>query len=123
MGLEGIIVVAFIGLLVGAAIVGLGPVRARDAAPEPASLAAITNPRRSNRRLRASTDERATVIWALERHLDAGRLDDQEFLLRHDHARKAVTRGDLADLLDDLPGLRRRGQHGYQMHEGYDDAA
>lgn len=117
-----IIAVAVTAVVVGTVFALV--VRARDAAAvPPASLTTITNPRLSNRRLRASTDERTTVVWVLERHLAGGRLDDHEFYLRRDLARKAATRGELAALLDDLPTLRQPGQGGYRMHEGYDEAA
>lgn len=85
------------------------------------SVNAIRHPR--NRRLRTSRDERETVVELLERHFDSGRLTESEFLSRRAGATRAVTRGDLADLLHDLPRLPDARATRYRMHEAYDDRA
>jgi hypothetical protein len=55
--------------------------------------------------LRASDDDRDTVLQALERHLAAGRLHLDEFDQRSTAALAAVTLGDLTRLTSDLPAL------------------
>ena len=71
-------------------------------------ISTILNPHPDNRKRRASRAERDTVVWELEQHLTDERLTETEFDSRHDKALKATTRGDLADLLDDLPRIRQR---------------
>lgn len=75
----------------------------------PAPISTILNPHPDNRRRRASRAEREAVVWELELHLFDERLDDREFDTRHDYAVKAISRGDLADLLSDLSRPRHRG--------------
>jgi hypothetical protein len=53
--------------------------------------------------LRASDDDRDTVLQALERHTAAGRLNLDEFDKRSTAALAAVTLDDLAALTADLP--------------------
>lgn len=72
----------------------------------PPTMSAILNPHPDNRRRRASGAERDLVVWELAWHYTRERLTDSEFDSRHDKARKSDTRGDLADLLEDLPRLR-----------------
>ena len=55
--------------------------------------------------LRASDDDRDTVLQALQRHLAAGRLDLVEFDQRSTAALTAVTLPELAALTVDLPEL------------------
>ena len=55
--------------------------------------------------LRASDDDRDTVLGALQRHTAAGRLSLEEFDRRSTAALAAVTLEDLAGLTADLPGL------------------
>jgi Domain of unknown function (DUF1707) len=55
--------------------------------------------------LRASDDDRDTVLRALERHTAAGRLNLDEFDKRSTTALTAVTVDDLAALTADLPQL------------------
>lgn len=55
--------------------------------------------------LRASDAERDTVLSELAEHLKAGRLETGEFDDRTGLALRARTRGDLAQLLHDLPRL------------------
>ena len=55
--------------------------------------------------LRASDDDRDTVLAALQRHTAAGRLSLEEFDRRSTSALAAVTLEDLAGLTADLPGL------------------
>ena len=55
--------------------------------------------------LRASDDDRDTVLRALERHIAAGRLSLDEFDQRSTAALVAVTQDDLAALTADLPEL------------------
>jgi hypothetical protein len=55
--------------------------------------------------LRASDDDRDTVLRALERHTAVGRLNLDEFDQRSTAALAAVTRDDLAALTADLPEL------------------
>ena len=55
--------------------------------------------------LRASDDDRDTVLQALERHTAAGRLNLEEFDKRSTAALTAVTLKDLALLTADLPEL------------------
>jgi Domain of unknown function (DUF1707) len=55
--------------------------------------------------LRASDDDRDTVLRALERHTAAGRINLDEFDQRSTAALAAVTRDDLAALTADLPEL------------------
>jgi len=57
--------------------------------------------------LRASDDDRDTVLQALERHLAAGRLTLDEFDQRSTAALGAVTLDELAPLTSDLPPLLR----------------
>lgn len=73
----------------------------------PLPISVILNPHVDNRRRRASRTERDAVIWQLEAHFFDERLDASEFNTRHDYTLKAITRGDLADLLSDLPRLWR----------------
>lgn len=56
--------------------------------------------------LRVSDQERDSVAQTLNRHFEAGRLDVAEFGERTGRALNARTRGDLSDLLADLPPLR-----------------
>jgi hypothetical protein len=53
--------------------------------------------------LRASDDDRDTVLQALERHTAVGRLSLEEFDQRSTAALTAVTQADLAALIADLP--------------------
>ena len=53
--------------------------------------------------LRASDDDRDTVLQALERHTASGRLNLDEFDQRSTAALAAVTQNDLAPLIADLP--------------------
>lgn len=69
----------------------------------PVSMSTILNPHPANRRRRASREERSAVVHQLALHYADERLDGPEFDTRHEYAVKAVTRGDLADLLGDLP--------------------
>lgn len=69
----------------------------------PVSMSTILNPHPDNRRRRASREERSAVVHQLALHYADERLDGPEFDTRHEYAVKAVTRGDLADLLSDLP--------------------
>jgi DUF1707 SHOCT-like domain len=55
--------------------------------------------------LRASDDDRDTVLQALERHTAAGRLSLEEFDQRSTAALAAVTLDELAALIADLPKL------------------
>jgi hypothetical protein len=55
--------------------------------------------------LRASDDDRDTVLRALQRHTASGRLNLEEFDRRSTAALNAVTLDDLAALTADLPGL------------------
>jgi Domain of unknown function (DUF1707) len=55
--------------------------------------------------LRASDDDRDSVLRALERHTAAGRLSLDEFDKRSTAALVAVTLDDLAELTADLPPL------------------
>ena len=55
--------------------------------------------------LRASDDDRDTVLRALERHVAAGRLNLDEFDQRSTAALVALTLDDLATLTADLPEL------------------
>jgi hypothetical protein len=55
--------------------------------------------------VRASDDDRDTVLQALERHTAVGRLSLDEFDRRSTAALTAVTLDDLADLTADLPEL------------------
>ena len=55
--------------------------------------------------LRASDDDRDSVLQALERHFAAGRLNLDEFDQRSTAALAAVTLDDLASLTADLPDL------------------
>ena len=55
--------------------------------------------------LRASDDDRDTVLRALERHVAEGRLNLDEFDQRSTAALTAVTRDELASLTADLPEL------------------
>jgi Domain of unknown function (DUF1707) len=55
--------------------------------------------------LRASDDDRDSVLQALERHTAAGRLSLEEFDQRCTAALVAVTLNDLAGLTADLPQL------------------
>jgi hypothetical protein len=55
--------------------------------------------------LRASDDDRDTVLRALGRHAAEGRLNLDEFDQRCTAALAAVTRADLASLTADLPEL------------------
>jgi Domain of unknown function (DUF1707) len=55
--------------------------------------------------LRASDDDRDSVLRALERHTAAGRLSLDEFDKRSTAALVAVTLDDLAGLTTDLPPL------------------
>ena len=55
--------------------------------------------------LRASDDDRDTVLRALQRHTAAGRLSLEEFDRRSTAALAAVTLDDLAALTFDLPAL------------------
>nr|MDT0660694.1 DUF1707 domain-containing protein [Micromonospora sp. DSM 115978] len=52
---------------------------------------------------RASDDDRAQVVHALERHTAAGRLDLDEYADRVDRALAARTHGELAAVVHDLP--------------------
>jgi hypothetical protein len=54
--------------------------------------------------LRASDDEREAAVSLLREHGAAGRLDVDELEQRLGAAYAATTRGELAGLLDDLPG-------------------
>jgi hypothetical protein len=56
--------------------------------------------------LRASDEERESTVTLLREHGAAGRLDVDELEQRVGAAYEARTRGDLATLLDDLPGTR-----------------
>ena len=56
--------------------------------------------------LRASDEERESAVTLLREHGAAGRLDVAELEQRVGAAYQARTRGDLADLLDDLPRSR-----------------
>ena len=60
----------------------------------------------------ASDEERIAVITVLKRACDEGRLLDDEFDRRHRRARKAATRGQLSELLQDLPTT-----DGYRPHK------
>jgi len=62
--------------------------------------------------LRASDDDRDTVLQALERHTASGRLNLDEFDQRSTAALAAVTLDQLAALTADLPKLpdERRGR-------------
>jgi hypothetical protein len=55
--------------------------------------------------LRLSNDERERAVAALQSHAAQGRLSDAELQPRVTAARSAVTRGDLAPLFADLPGV------------------
>lgn len=55
--------------------------------------------------LRLSNDERERAVAALQTHAVQGRLSDAELQSRTAAARSAVTRGDLAPLFADLPGV------------------
>lgn len=55
--------------------------------------------------LRLSNDERERAVAALQSHATQGRLSDAELHSRVSAARSAVTRGDLAPLFADLPGV------------------
>lgn len=55
--------------------------------------------------LRLSNDERERAVAALQSHAAQGRLSDGELQSRVTAARSAVTRGDLAPLFADLPGV------------------
>lgn len=55
--------------------------------------------------LRLSNDERERAVAALRSHAAQGRLSDAELQSRTAAARAAVTRGDLAPLFADLPGV------------------
>lgn len=59
----------------------------------------------SNASLRLSNDERERAVAALQSHATQGRLTDAELQSRTAAARSAVTRGDLAPLFADLPGV------------------
>ncbi len=61
----------------------------------------------SNASLRLSNDERERAVAALQSHAVQGRLTDAELQSRTAAARSAVTRGDLAPLFADLPGVLR----------------
>ncbi|GAB3578331.1 hypothetical protein GCM10027406_14330 [Leifsonia lichenia] len=62
----------------------------------------LTDP--SGASLRLSDDERERAVAAIQAHAAQGRLTDAEVQTRVQSARAAVTRGDLAPLLADLPG-------------------
>jgi hypothetical protein len=53
--------------------------------------------------LRASDDDRAQVVAALERHTAAGRLSLDEFSDRVDQVYRAVTHAELSVVTHDLP--------------------
>jgi hypothetical protein len=55
--------------------------------------------------MRISNAERTEVTDLLSKHYAEGRLDSTEFDERVERAMRAKTSGDLAGLLDDLPGL------------------
>ena len=60
--------------------------------------------------MRASDGERDEVVQALIRHHVDGRLTTQEFEERTDRALGARTRGDLAEVLRDLPTPARHAR-------------
>lgn len=90
-----------------------------DTEPNPPSIACVTN--RRTRMLRASTTEREAVVDLLDLHFCCGRLTEFEFVERCNKATRAVTRGDLAALLVDLPHVPPGRQRGYRMHEADND--
>ncbi|HEV7788863.1 MAG TPA: DUF1707 domain-containing protein [Pseudonocardia sp.] len=57
-----------------------------------------------HRDVRASDSERDAVVERLRRALGQGRLSLDEYDVRVADAYAARTRGDLADLIQDLPG-------------------
>jgi hypothetical protein len=65
----------------------------------------VPRPSAEQRNLRVSNDERQEIINALITHWSDGRLDEPTFDQRAARARAATTRGDLDDLLVDLPPL------------------
>ena len=62
-------------------------------------------PRDTDPRLRISHAERNEIADTLSKHYAEGRLDSNEFEERVGRVMNAKTRGDVAGVLDDLPGL------------------
>ncbi len=62
-------------------------------------------PRDTDERLRISHAERNEIADTLSKHYAEGRLDSNEFEERVGRVMNAKTRGDVAGVLDDLPGL------------------
>ena len=62
-------------------------------------------PRDADARLRISHAERNEIADVLSKHYAEGRLDTNEFEERVGRVMNAKTRGDVAGVLDDLPGL------------------
>jgi len=75
-----------------------------------------------DREIRASDGERESAVVALREHGAQGRLDVDELEQRVGAAYTARTRGELADLLADLPGAAaaRAGTGAYRHHR-HDD--
>jgi hypothetical protein len=70
--------------------------------------------------LRASDDEREAAVTQLRGHATAGRLDVEELEQRIGAAYGARTHGELAALLEDLPGQPARGRSAPQPHRGHE---
>jgi hypothetical protein len=74
--------------------------------PGPGSRAGSRRPLRdTDARLRISHAERNEIADTLSKHYAEGRLDSNEFEERVGRVMNAKTRGDVAGVLDDLPGL------------------
>lgn len=112
-----VLLVAIIVAIIGALLPAGDPPRRVDRA----TVIAIT--KRSTRHLRASNEERDIIAAVLLAHHEEGRLSESDFEVRQAKAMSALTRGNLANLLRDLPHLKDDRQGGYVMHESYDDRA
>jgi hypothetical protein len=76
-----------------------------------------------DREIRASDGERESAVVALREHGAQGRLDVDELEQRVGAAYAARTRGELADLLADLPGAAAaRARTGAQRHRPHDNS-
>ena len=83
------------------------------------SRAAVAPPRRDPG-LRASDDEREATVTQLRGHATAGRLDVVELEQRVGAAYAARTHGELAALLEDLPGRPAPGRSAPQPRRGHE---